>query len=44
MRKELKVEWDKELSLMNGLRDTLLSYDLNASNVVIVTESIEYLD
>ena len=42
MRKELKVEWDKELGLMNGLRDTLLSYDLNASNVIIVTVSTDY--
>jgi hypothetical protein len=29
MRKELKVEWEDELRLMNWLRNTLLSYDLN---------------
>lgn len=42
MRKELKVEWDTELRLMNELRNTLLSHDLNASNVVIVTVSTDY--
>jgi len=42
MRKELKVEWEDELRLMNWLRNTLLSYDLNASNVVIVTVSTDY--
>jgi len=42
MRKELKVEWDTEIRLMNELRNTLLSHDLNASNVVIVTVSTDY--
>jgi len=42
MRKELKVEWDTELRLMNELRNTVLSDDLNASNVVIVTVSTDY--
>ena len=42
MRKELKVEWDTELRLMNELRNILLSHDLNASNVVIVTVSTDY--
>ncbi len=42
MRKELKVEWEDELRLMNWLRNTLLSYNLNASNVVIVTVSTDY--
>ena len=42
MRKELRVEWDTELRLMNELRNTLLSHDLNASNVVIVTVSTDY--
>ena len=42
MRKELRVEWEDELRLMNWLRNTLLSYDLNASNVVIVTVSTDY--
>jgi len=42
MRKELIVEWNTELSLMNELRNTLLSHDLNASNVVIVTVSTDY--
>ena len=42
MRKELRVEWDTELHLMNELRNTLLSHDLNASNVVIVTVSTDY--
>ena len=42
MRKELKVEWDTELRLMNELSNTLLSYDLNASNTIIVTVSTDY--
>jgi hypothetical protein len=42
MRKELRVEWDTELRLMNELRNTLLSHDLNASNVVIITVSTDY--
>ena len=42
MLKELIVEWDTELRLMNELRNTLVSHDLNASNVVIVTVSTDY--
>ena len=42
MRKELKVEWEDELRLMNQLRNTLLSHNLNASNIVIVTVSTDY--
>lgn len=42
MRKELRVEWDTELLLMNKLRDALLSNGLNASNVLIVTVSTDY--
>lgn len=42
MRKELNVEWDTELRLMNELRDKLLSYGLHASNTVIVTVSTDY--
>ena len=42
MRKALRVEWEDELRLMNWLRNTLLSYNLNASNVVIVTVSTDY--
>jgi len=42
MRKELKVEWDMELGLMNKLTQKLLSYDLNASNLIIVTVSTDY--
>ena len=42
MRKELKVEWDTELRLMNDLKNTLLSNNLNASNVLIVTVSTDY--
>jgi len=42
MRKELKVEWDTELRLMNELRDKLLSHGLHASNTVIVTVSTDY--
>ena len=42
MRKELRVEWDTEFCLMNELSNTLLSYDLNASNTIIVTVSTDY--
>ena len=42
MRKELKVDWDTELRLMNELRDKLLSHGLHASNTVIVTVSTDY--
>mgnify|MGYP000438997909 CR=1 FL=1 len=42
MRKELKVEWEDELRLMNWLRNTLLSHNLNASNLMIVTVSTDY--
>ena len=42
MRKELKINWDKELELMNKLKDTLLYNHLNASNVLIVTVSTDY--
>ena len=42
MRKELKVDWDTELQLMNELRDKLLSHGLHASNTVIVTVSTDY--
>lgn len=42
MRKQLKVEWDTELRLMNELRDKVLSYGLHASNTVIVTVSTDY--
>jgi hypothetical protein len=42
MRKELKVEWDTELRLMNELSNILLSNDLNASNTIIVTVSTDY--
>jgi len=42
MRKELKVDWDTELRLMNELRDKVLSYGLHASNTVIVTVSTDY--
>ena len=42
MRKELKVSIDKELNLLNKLRDVLLSNSLNASNVIILTVSTDY--
>ena len=42
MRKEFKVEWDSEIRLMNDLKNTLLSRNLNASNVLIVTVSTDY--
>ena len=42
VRKELIVEWDTELRLMNALRDKLLARGLNASNVCIVTVSTDY--
>jgi len=42
MRKELRVDWDTELRLMNTLRDTLLARGLNAANVCVVTVSTDY--
>ena len=42
MRKELKINWDTELQLMNKLRDVLLSNNLNASNTIIITVSTDY--
>lgn len=42
MRTELKVSIDKELQLMNKLRNVLLSNSLNASNVIILTVSTDY--
>jgi len=42
MRKELIVDWDTELRLMNLLRDILLSYDLDASNILLVSVSTDY--
>lgn len=42
MRKELKIEWDTELLLMNKLRDELMSDGFNSSNTLIVTVSTDY--
>jgi hypothetical protein len=42
MRKELRVEWDTELRLMNQLSNTLLSYDLNASNIIFVNPYVPF--
>jgi hypothetical protein len=42
MRKELKVDWDTELLLMNKLQNELLSNGINSSNVIIVTVSTDY--
>ena len=42
MRKELKIEWDTELILMNKLSKTLLFKNFNASNTIILTVSTDY--
>jgi hypothetical protein len=42
MRKELKVDWNTELQLMDQLCDKLVYYGLNASNTVVVTVSNDY--
>jgi len=42
IRKELLVEWNDELRLMNTLRDSLLSAGIDASNTIIVTVSTDY--
>ena len=42
IRKELLVEWNDELRLMNLLRDSLLSAGIDASNTIIVTVSTDY--
>lgn len=42
MRKELKIEWDTELILMNKLSKTLLFKNFNSSNTIILTVSTDY--
>ena len=42
IRKELLVDWNNELILMESLRDSLLSCNLNSSNTVILTVSTDY--
>lgn len=42
IRKELMVNWEDELRLMNILRDRLLFCGIDSSNTVIVTVSTDY--
>jgi hypothetical protein len=42
IRKELLVEWNDELRLMNTLRDSLLSAGIDASNTIVITVSTDY--
>ena len=42
IRKELLVEWEDELRLMNSLKYQLLSAGIDASNTIIVTVSTDY--
>ena len=41
-RRELMVTWDDELRLMNILKDSLISSNIDASNTIIVTVSTDY--